>query len=177
MQLQIFWLLVLAALAVSMTDPREKTVNEVQQWMKPSYPIAQKPIPSLIDALQQRYLAFERDLWHIIDSGIDSAYVLEQIHSVHLNFFAEHFGEYNVTFADYALDHQIQLFKAVSDINRNIAMVVKNSLKKNPLAFDERATIDMAQLQLDLTHQIDAIINITASPDFYVTIKNVSDFD
>lgn len=175
MKLQIFCILVLAALAVSMTDPREKTVNEVQQWMKPSYPA--KPIPSLIDALQQRYLALERDLWHIIDSGIDSAYVLEQIHSVHLNFFAERFGEYNVTFADYALDHQIQLFKAVSNINRNIAMVIKNSLKKNPLAFNERATIDMAQLQLDLTHQIDAIINITASPDFYVTIKNVSNFE
>lgn len=176
MQVQILSILILAAVAVSIkaANPHEKSVNQVQQLLKPSF--ASVSSPSQVDARRQRYLALEIDLWHLIDSGIDSAYVLEQIHDVHLRFFSEHFGELNVTFNDYAIDRQTQLFRAVGDINRTVSMVIKNSLRQNPLAFDEKATINTAQLQLDLTHQINTIVSITGSSDFYTTIKNVSEF-
>lgn len=165
-----------------MTDPREKNVNDLQKHLSPSpLPSSNKKLPSvvpvLIDSLRRHYLALENDLWHLILSGIDTAYVLEQIHIVHWTFFGENFREYNVTFNDYAADRQTQLLSTVNDINRTVAMAVKNCLHQNPLAFDEKASIDAALRQLNLTYQIDTLFAITGSVDFYETIQNVSDCD
>lgn len=184
MHLPTFLLLILAywpLVAVSLSDPREQSANEntVQQRLIPLFS-SSTPSPPLIDSLRQRYLARESDLWHLIDSGIDNAYVLEHIHVKHLQFFTDNFGEFNVTFNDYAFDRQIQLRRAIADINGIVSLVMQKSLRQNPLSFDERATVDTAQLQLDLTQQQnDAILNIThgSSSDFYMTIKNVSNFD
>lgn len=168
MQLQIFSLLFVSALATSMTDPREKSVN-IQK-----VPVTRTIIPSLIDSLRRHYLALENDLWHLMNSGIDTAYILEQMHIVHLTFFGENFRELNITFADYAIDRQNQLASMFAEINRTVEMVMKNSLHKNPLAFNEIASIDAARHQLNLTYQIDTLHNIAGSQDFYETIKSVS---
>lgn len=174
MQLQIFSLLVVSALAVPMTDPREKSTNEVKQQRL--IPSSRPVIPALIDSLRQHYLALETDLWHLMDSGIDTAYVLEQMNIVHITFFGEKFREFNITFDDYAIDRHSQLVSIFGEINRTISMVMKSSLHQNPLAFDEISSIDAARHQLDLTHQIDTLHDIAGSKDFYETIKNVSDF-
>lgn len=176
MQLQIFTLLFVSSLVVSMTDPREKNANDLQKPLVPSS-LPSPMTPVLIDSLRRHYLALENDLWHLMESGIDTAYVLEQIHIVHWTFFGERFREFNVTFNDYAADRQTQLFSVVDDINRTVAMTLKNCLHQNPLAFDENDAIEAARRQLNLTYQIDILFAITGSTDFYETIQNVSDCD
>lgn len=177
MQLKIFTLLFVPVLVVSMSDPREKTVNIMQKPLTSSpSPIPKLTVvPVLIDSLRRHYLMLENDLWHLIESGIDTAYVLEQIHIVHSTFFGEDFREFNVTFYDYAVDRQAQLLSTVDDINRTVAMAVQNCLHQNPLAFDEIASIDAARRHLNLTYQIDTLFTIAGSMDFYETIQNVSD--
>ncbi|XP_055324696.1 uncharacterized protein LOC129579082 isoform X2 [Sitodiplosis mosellana] len=170
MRLQIFTLLFVAAFVVSMTDPRDGKVKDGKKPL-PSSPLP-SVAPALIDSLRRHYLALENDLWHLIESGIDTAYVLEQIHIVHRIFFDESFREFNVTFNDYAADRQTQLLSAVDDITQTVAMAMKNCLHQNPLAFDELASIDAARSQLNLTHQINALFVITGSTDFYETIQN-----
>lgn len=174
MQLQIFSLLIVPALlAMSVTDSRKKSVNDNKQHITQSL---RPTAPALIDSLRRHYLMLESDLWHLMDSGIDTAYVLEQIHIVHLTFFGERFREFNVSFEDYAIDRQTQLLSVVGEINRTISMVVGESLHQHPLAYDESASIDAARRQLNLTHRMDTLFDITGSMDFYETIKNVSDF-
>lgn len=175
MQLHIFTLLFVPALVVSMSDPREKTVNTMQKPLtsSPSPKLTVNPV--LIDSLRRHYLELENDLWHLMESGIDTAYVLEQIHIVHSTFFGEHFREFNVSFNDYADDRQAQLLSTVHVINRTVAMAMQNCLHQNPLAFDELASINAARRHLNLTYQIDTLFTIAGSMDFYETIQNVSD--
>lgn len=174
MQIQFCLILVLSALAVSIAEQREKSVNGVRQRLTSSLP---QQNPLLIDSLRRRYLALEHDLWNLMDSGIDTAYVLEQIHLVHLRLFHDHFNEFNVTFYDYAVDRQTQLLDIVSNINRTVSLIEHYSLRQNPLSFDEDQTINAARYQLNLTDQINTLYEITEPRNFYETIKNVSDFN
>lgn len=159
-----------------MTDPREKNVNDMRKYLKSSSQPSANTV-TLIDSRRRHYLTLENDLWHLMESGIDTAYVLEQVHIVHWTFFGESFREFKVTFNDYAADHQAQLLSAVDDINRMVVMAIKNSLHKNPLEFDERASIAVAQRHLNLTCHIDTLFTSTGSTEFYETIQNVSDCD
>lgn len=162
-------------LSVSLAEQRTKSLNEKQQHVMPVSPKSTKA-PVLIDSIRQHYLGLENDLWSLMDSGIDNAYVLDRVHTVHLQFFVENFGELNVTFCDYAFDRQIELFDAVSSINQTILLVLEKSLRQNPLAFDEKATIETNRHQIDLTHQLDMLFNMTGTSEFYETIQRVSDF-
>lgn len=177
MQWPIISLLLVPVLAVSIRDPREKIANETKQHLMQSLHTTVSASPALIDSLRRHYLALESDLWHLIDSGIDTAYVLDQIHIVHLTFFGERFREFNVSFEDYAIDRQTQLVTVVAEINQTIALVVKKSLHQHPLAYDEAASIDVARRQRNLTHHIDMLFDITGSIDFYETIKSVSELN
>lgn len=172
MQLHAFTLSFLTALAVSMTESNVKSVNKTKQSLTP---ISIPPVnPVLIESLRQHYIALESDLWHLMDSGIDTAYILEQMHITHLRFFDEHFYLFNVTFNDFAVDRQNQLASIVDDIHGIETIVVKNSLRQNPSAFDENVSINAARHQLNLTHQIDTLFDITDTKEFYETIRNVS---
>lgn len=160
-------------LSISMADNRAKSLNENPQHVMAVSPKSIRA-PVLIDSIRQHYLGLENDLWSLMDSGIDSAYVLDRIHTVHLQFFVENFGELNVTFCDYAFDRQIELFDAVSSINQTISLVLEKSLRQNPLAFDEKATIETNRHQIDLTQQLEILFNMTGTSEFYETIQRVS---
>lgn len=133
--------------------------------------------PSLIDYMRKHYLKLEENLWELFDSGIDIAYVLEQIHVVHLKFFGERFGERNVSFNDCSVEHKFQLKVAIDEINRTVSIAINNYLHGNPLAFDERESIAMARRQLNLTKQMDELFAHSGSIDYYQTINNVSAFE
>lgn len=165
---------VLFVSVMSTAKYREKSVNENRERISSVW---SDPIPVLIDSVRQHYLMLEYDLWSLMDSGIDTAYILEKIHSVHLKLFGEYFHEFHVSFGDYAFDRQAQLSDIVSNINQTIAFVVKNSLRENPLGFDEQAAIDTNRYQIDLTHQIDMLFNMTGTHEFFETIQKVSGLD
>lgn len=133
--------------------------------------------PALIDFMRNNYLKLEENLWELFDSGIDIAYVLEQMHVVHLKFFGERFGERNVSFDDCSVEHKFQLKVAIDEINRTVSIVVNNYLHEHPLAFNERESIAMARRQLNLTKQMDQIFATSGSIDYYRTINNVSAFE
>lgn len=133
-------------------------------------------MPGRIDTLRWNYLALEHDLWTLMDSGIDTAYVLEQIHIVHLKVFGERFGEFNVSFNDCAAEHQFQLKHTIAEINRTISIVIKNYLHQNPLAFDEMESIAIGNRQRNLTNQLDLLFGVAGSSEFFETIKSVSFF-
>lgn len=171
MQSHFLLILMPLVLSISMADNRTKSLNENhQQAVLPKSTKA----PVLIDSIRQHYLGLENDLWSLMDSGIDNSYVLDRIHTVHLQFFVENFGELNVTFCDYAFDRQIELFDAVTSINQTILLVLEKSLRQNPLAFDEKATIETNRRQIDLTHQLEILFNMTGTSEFYETIQRVS---
>lgn len=130
--------------------------------------------PALIDFMRINYLQLEENLWELFYSGIDIAYVLEQIHVVHLKFFGERFGERNVSFDDCSVEHKFQLNVAIDEINRTVSIAENNYLHKNPLSFNERESIAMARRQLNLTKQMDELFATSGSIDFYQTIQNVS---
>lgn len=180
MQAHFLLALMPLVLSISLAEQRTKNLNEKQQLQQQQHVMAVEPkstkAPVLIDSIRQHYLGLENDLWSLMDSGIDNAYVLDRIHTVHLQFFVENFGELNVTFCDYAFDRQIELFDAVSSINQTILLVLEKSLRQNPLAFDEKATIETNRHQIDLTHQLEILFNMTGTSDFYETIQRVSDF-
>lgn len=166
--------LVVSGLVMSTAQYREKSVNENRKHL---ISVRSKSIPVLIDSMRQHYLTLEHDLWGLMDSGIDTAYILEKIHSTHLTLFGQHFGEFNVTFDDYAFDRQTQLLGIMSNINQTIAFVVKNSLRENPLGFDEQAAISTNRYQIDLTHQMYQLFNMTGTQEFFETIQKVSGCD
>lgn len=162
-------------LAISMAEHPIKSLdgNQQQHHVMPVLPKSTKA-SVLIDSIRQHYLGLENDLWHLIDSGIDTAYVLDRIHTVHLQFFVEHFGELNVSFCDYAFDRQMELSEAVSSINQTVSLVLEKSLRQNPLAFDEKATIETNRRQVELTYQLEMLFNMTGKSEFYETIQRVS---
>lgn len=164
---------ILLALTMSTAQPNRKSVIENRKRLLSTQSPPQ-PIPVLIDSIRQHYLALEIDLWNLIDSVSDTAYVLSQIHGIHLNFFDQSFGEVNVTFDDYAFDRQTQLLNIVASINRTVSMVVKNSLRENSLSFHEKAAMDTNRYQIDLTNEMDMLFNLTTTEDFYDTIERVS---
>lgn len=130
---------------------------------------------TLIDSIRQHYLNLETDLWSLMDSGIDNAYVLDRVHSVHVDFFIHNFGELNVSFCDYAFDRQIELYDTVSSINQTVLLVLEKSLRQNPLDFDEKASIETNRHQIDLSHQLYILFNMTGTNEFYETIQRVSE--
>ncbi|XP_031620531.1 uncharacterized protein LOC116339051 isoform X2 [Contarinia nasturtii] len=180
MQLQISALILLLALTTASTVSHTKGVNKKEERLKPSSTSSTlSPLPppsvievSLIDSIRRHYLALEIDLWHLMDSGIDTAYILQQMHNIHLTFFGEHFREFNVTFNDYAVDRQTQLISIIDTVNGFVSMTTNKCLHQNPLEFNETAAIEMAQRQLNLTHQIDRLFTLTETMDFYETIRN-----
>lgn len=178
MELRAHFSLALMPLVLSISIPElhEKSLNENhQQHVMAVLPKSIKA-SVLIDSIRQHYLALENDLWSLMDSGIDNAYVLDRIHTVHLQFFVENFGELNVSFCDYAFDRQMELFDTVSSINETVLLVLEKSLRQNPLAFDEKATIETNRHQVELSHQLETLFNMTGTRDFYETIQRVSGF-
>lgn len=180
MKLQISVLILVSAL---LADAHIKSVNKsMEQQLKSSTSsslpssVPSVAMPSVIDSLRRHYLALENDLWHLMDSGIETAYILQQMHNIHLTFFRENFREFNVTFNDYAVDRQTQLLSIIDMVNGFVSMTMKKCLHQNSLEFNETISIDVAQRQLNLTHQIDTLYSITGTTDFYKTIKNVSDY-
>lgn len=174
MQSHFLLALALSVSVMSTAEHREKSVHENQKHLKSA---RSKQTPVKIDSIRQYYLTLENDLWSLMDSGIDTAYILGQIHSVHLNFLRPHFGEFNVSFGDAAFDRQTQLLDTVSNINQTVAFALKNSLRENPLGFDEQAAIETNRYQIDLTHQIDLLFNMTGTHEFFETIQKVSGLD
>lgn len=175
MRLHFLLALMPLVLSASMADNRAKKLNESQQHVMPVQPKSTKA-PVLIDSIRQHYLGLENDLWSLIDSGIDNAYVLDRIHTVYLQFFVENFGELNVTFCDYAFDRQMELFDTVSSINKTVSLVLEKSLRANPLAYDEKATIETNRHQIELSYQLEILFNMTGTSEFYETIERVSGF-
>lgn len=163
----------LFTLIVSITG----TVEDFTKFIPPKIHISSSDepseYPSIIDSLRLDYLTLEKSLWQLIESGIDTAFVLEQVHIVHLTFFNESFHEQSVYLNDIDTEH-LQLFNAIDVINRTAAVLLKNYLHKNPLKFNEGITFEVAKHQINLTEQLDNIENITEYTDFLLSIKNVS---
>lgn len=172
MKTHFLLVLTLSALTMSKAQFNEKSVIENRKHST----LMQQPQsnPVLIDSIRHHYITLENDLWNLIDGGIDTAYVLEQIHGAHLKFFDQPFREFNITFEDYSFDRRTQLLDIVSDINKTVSVVVKNSLRENSLSFTEKAAIDTNRYQIDLNDQIDTLFNTTSTKEFYETIKKVS---
>lgn len=165
--MQTHFLLVLTVSSLTMSIAQQKGKSVIENGQPQSS-------PALIDSIRHHYITLENDLWNLIDGGIDTAYVLEQIHGAHLKFFDQPFHEFNVTFEDYSFDRRTQLLDIVSDINKTVSDVVKNSLRENSLSFTEKAAIDTNRYQIDLNDEIDTLFNTTSTKEFYETITKVS---
>lgn len=136
----------------------------------------QKPVsPTLTDYLRLHYLSLEESLWQLMESGTDNAFVLEQIHAVHLTFFKERFGEFNVPL-DAPDPYERQLQNVIRAVNRTVTYLIEHCLQTNPLEFDELEVITSARRQFNFTTKLDLIHNVTEFTDFFQTIKNVSVF-
>lgn len=129
--------------------------------------------PTLLDILRQRYFSIEDALWHVISSGIDESYALQQIHSGHRTFLRDNFYEKNCYFSTFDPDQSV-LFSAIQKINQSVAITVENNLHSNRRLFNERDSLVISGRNLNLTHQLDKLFEITGNGDFYYTVRNVS---
>lgn len=129
--------------------------------------------PSLVDSLRRHYLSLDADLWKLIASGTDISFVLTQIHIIHRTFLSENFHEFNVQLAS-TDEQQLKLFDSFNAINTSVSVLLKNYLHTNPLEFDEKKSLRVAQIQENQTQHLDIIFNVTGLTDFYRIIQAVS---
>lgn len=131
------------------------------------------PGPSIVDVHRQRYLSLEKALWHVIDSGLEEAYVLQQIHSGHRTFLTDNYHEKNVYLSLFDPDHR-KLFDAINRINVSVADTVRSYLHTSSRYYNERDSITIARLNQNLTYQMEQIFNASGESDFYRIVRNVS---
>lgn len=129
--------------------------------------------PILVDALRQRYFSIEDALWHVISSGLEQSYVLQQIHSGHKTFLRDNFYEKNCYFSTFDPDQQV-LFDAIKQINQSVQTTVEQYLYSSRRHFNERDSLTISGRNLNLTHYLDKLYEKTGNSDFYATIRNVS---
>lgn len=158
---------------VKQPSVKQPSIDKLPLTTLPTLPLLSNAAP--IDSIRRHYLMLEDDLWQLIYSGIDTTYVLERIHTGHLALFDEQFSARNVSFDEYGADLKFPLVQAVAEINRIASMVLDNVLHRNPLAYDESATINVARHQMNITHQIATLYGI-GTLEFFESIKNVSEF-
>lgn len=142
--------------------------NNVQQTIqKIVYP------PTLVDVLRQRYFSIEDALWHVIESGLDQSYVLQQIHSGHRTFLRDNFLEKNCYFSTFDPDQQV-LFDAIKQVNQSAQTTIDNYLYSSRRLFSERDSLAISAKNINLTYHLDKIYEKTGNTDFYTTVRNVS---
>lgn len=129
--------------------------------------------PTLLDVLRQRYFVVEDALWHVISSGLEQSYVLQQIHSGHRTFLRDDFLEKSCYFSEFDPD-QKALVDAIKHINQSVATTIENYLHSNRRLFRESDALAISMRNINLTYQLDKIFEITGNSDFYMTTRNVS---
>lgn len=129
--------------------------------------------PTLLDVLRQRYFVVEDALWHVISSGLEQSYVLQQIHSGHRTFLRDDFLEKSCYFSEFDPD-QKALFDAIKHINQSVATTIENYLHSSRRLFRESDALAISMRNINLTYQLDKIFEITGNSDFYMTTRNVS---
>ena len=145
-------------------------------WCKTEYVMSYqeaKEQATLVDSQRQRYLSLESALWHIIQSGMDQAYVLQQIHSGHRTFLQSNFGEKNVYLSNFDPDHRA-IIEAIQRVNASSWNTVDNYLHTNTRLFNEREALRISNENGNLTYHLDRLHNVTGRSDFYRVIRNVS---
>lgn len=131
--------------------------------------------PILLEVMRQRYLSIEEAIWHVIDSGLEESYALQQIHSGHKTFLREDFLEKNCYFSTFDPEQRI-LYDAIQRINQSVDTTVDNYLHSSRQFYRETDALAISARNLNLTHYFDRLIEIAGTSDFYMTIRNVSDF-
>lgn len=129
--------------------------------------------PTLVDVLRQRYFNIEDALWHVINSGMEQSYVLQQIHSGHRTFLRDDFAEKKCYFSTFDPDQQV-LSDAIKEINLSVTTTVENYLHSSRRLFRESDSLAISARNLNLTDKLDKLFEITGTSDFYMTIRNVS---
>lgn len=130
--------------------------------------------PVLLDVMRQRYLSIEDAIWHIIDSGLEQSYALQQIHSGHRSFLREDFLEKSCYFSTFDPE-QRTLYNAIQRINHSADTTVDNYLHSSRQFYRETDALAISARNLNLTHYFDKLIEIAGTSEFYMTIRNVSD--
>lgn len=129
--------------------------------------------PTLLDALRQRYLRIEDALWHVISSGLEQSYVLQQIHNDHRTFLRDDFTDKNSYFSTFDPDQRV-LYDAIIKINQSVATNIEHYLHSSRQLFRESDSLAISTRNMNLTHLLDQIHEVTGNTDFYKTIRNVS---
>lgn len=137
-------------------------------------PIRERYAPSFLDQQRQRYISLENTLWHVIASGLDQQYVLQQIHSGHNAFLRNPFFEKSSPLSTFDPEQRM-LREAIQHINQSLAITLENYLLSHRRSyFNERDLLAVATHNRNLTYYLEKIQEITESGEFYKTIKNVS---
>lgn len=131
--------------------------------------------PILIDVLRQRYFSIEDALWHVITSGLEQSYVLQQVHSGHKTFLQENFTEKNCYFSTFDPD-QHTLYEAIRRISQAANETVGKYLHSARHLFNDRDALSISIHNQNLTYPLDQLFEKTGNTDFYAIIRNVSLF-
>lgn len=131
--------------------------------------------PILLDVMRQRYFGIEDAIWRVIDSGSEQSYALQQIHSGHLTFLQEDFLEKSCYFSTFDPE-QRTVYDAIQRINQSVDTTVNNYLHSSRQFYRETDALAISARNLNLTYYFDRLIEIADTSDFYMTVRNVSDF-
>lgn len=132
------------------------------------------PPPTRLDVMRQRYFSIEDAMWNVIDSGTDQSYVVQQIHSGHLDFLREDFLEKSCYFSTFDPEQRV-LYDAIQCINQSVDITVENYLHQSRKFQRETDALAISARNLNLTYYFDRLIEVAGNSDFYATIRSVSD--
>lgn len=131
--------------------------------------------PTLLDVMRQRYFSIEDAIWNVIDSGLEQSYALQQIHSGHKTFLQEDFLEKSCYFSTFDPEQRI-VNDAIQRINQSVVTTLDNYLHSSRQFYRETDALAVSARNLNLTYYFDRLIEIADTSDFYMTVRNVSDF-
>lgn len=128
--------------------------------------------PTLLNLLRDQYLSTENTLWSTIASGLETDYVLQQIHSGHANFLSNNFQEIHCYLSTFDPEQRV-VHDAIVKISNAVNNTVNRYLHTTRRLFNEGESLSISVVNRDLSKQLDQIYAITGESDFYDTLKMV----
>lgn len=131
-----------------------------------------QPHIALVDQLIKDYLVEEDNLWAVIERREEST--LQQIYNIHTEFLHRPYGETNVLLNGIFVDNDPKLRNSIITINDTSHDIAREFFEHRNYTVLSMKSLEGINLDRTFNVVYELAVNST---DFWLSLKNVSDFD